>query len=250
MLLKEINQKRITIYILLFVIIMLSASMLAKETALDYNDNKDNKDNKEISGSIVVESKEKLKNAMVIEKNENIVIFGDSITEIYPVDEIFGSLPILKSGKSGYKTTDLLDNMKEMLYQYNPTKVILLIGVNDVLYDTSEEKQNETIENITEIIKKIKENRSKAKIYVESIYPVNKSLDDKFDFNVNNDVIINMNANIKKLCEKEKLTYINMYDELTDDNGNFAERYTYDGLHPSILGYAKITRVLLPYVYE
>ena len=65
-----------------------------------------------------------------------------------------------------------------------------------------------------------------------------------------NEVIQNMNNNIKDYCEREKLTYINMYDELTDKNGNFDENYTYDGLHPSTLGYAKISRVLTQYIYE
>ena len=40
-----------------------------------------------------------------------------------------------------------------------------------------------------------------------------------------------------------------MYDELTDDDGNFDKKYTYDGLHPNTLGYAKITRILTPYIY-
>ena len=40
-----------------------------------------------------------------------------------------------------------------------------------------------------------------------------------------------------------------MYDELTDEDGNLNKKYTNDGLHPNSLGYAKITRVLLPYIY-
>ena len=66
----------------------------------------------------------------------------------------------------------------------------------------------------------------------------------------NNEVIQKINSNIEEYCKKEKITYINMYDELTDADGNFAEKYTYDGLHPSTLGFAKITKVLMPYIYE
>ena len=41
-----------------------------------------------------------------------------------------------------------------------------------------------------------------------------------------------------------------MHYELTDDDGNFSEDYTNDGIHPNALGYAKITRVLMPYIIE
>ena len=50
-----------------------------------------------------------------LEKNENIVLFGDSITEIYPVDEIFSSYQIIKSGTSGYTTDDLLNILEQMI---------------------------------------------------------------------------------------------------------------------------------------
>lgn len=202
--------------------------------------------NKEVIIKEVVEKESKIE----VSKNENIVIFGDSITEIYPAEDIYGNLPIVNSGVSGYKTQDLLNNMEKMLYQYNPSKVILLIGTNDVLYDTSKETQDKAIQNIQTIIEQIHDNRPKAKIYIESIYPVNKSLDTTFDFQSNNEVIKGMNVQIKQICEEENLTYINMYDELTDENGNLDSKYTYDGLHPNTLGYAKITRALLPYIYE
>lgn len=185
-----------------------------------------------------------------LEKNENIVLFGDSITEIYPVDEIFSSYQIIKSGTSGYTTDDLLNKIEEMLYKYNPTKVMLLIGTNDIANDISLEKQKDTVNNIKKICTEIRKNRPNAKIYIESIYPVNRNMKKDMVAERTNEVIQNMNNNIKDYCDREKLTYINMYDELTDKSGNFDENYTYDGLHPSTLGYAKISRVLTQYIYE
>ena len=46
------------------------------------------------------------------------------------------------------------------------------------------------------------------------------------------------------MCSEEKINYINMYDELTDEDGNFNMNYTYDGLHPSEEGYDVITKKL------
>lgn len=193
---------------------------------------------------------EKNKSAKEFKKNENIVFLGDSITEIYPIDKIYSDLPIIKSGVSGYKTDDILKRMDSMVYKYNPTKVILLIGTNDISQDISEENLIKTQKNIEKIINGIKKNRKNAKIYIESIYPVNRNMKKEMVSERTNDAIKQLNNKIKKYCKEENITYINMYDELLDSDGNFDSELTYDGLHPSSLGYAKITRILLPYIYE
>lgn len=198
----------------------------------------------------IVECNTKDDKEFSLDKNENIVIFGDSITEYYPVDDIYDNYQIIGSGVSGYTTVDLLDRMVEMLYQYNPTKVFLLIGTNDIMTDTSDEKQEETVDNIKKISENIKKHRPNAKIYIESIYPVNRGLNKGMVNQRTNDAIKSMNKEIEKYCQKEKISYINMYDELTDNDGNFDKKYTNDGLHPSDIGYAKITKILLPYIYE
>ena len=69
-------------------------------------------------------------------------------------------------------TQFILDRMNDMVYQYNHTKVLLLIETNDIMLD-GEEKKDETIGKIEEIIKN---NRKKSKIYLESIYPVNDDI--------------------------------------------------------------------------
>ena len=59
-----------------------------------------------------------------------------------------------------------------------------------------------------------------------------------------------MNKKIEELCIENKVTYIDMYNKLTDSDGNFDKQYTYDGLHPSTLGYIRITNVLKKYIFE
>ena len=185
-----------------------------------------------------------------INKYENIVFLGDSITEFYPIDEIYGDLPIIKSGIAGYRTDDLLPKLEEMVYRYNPTSVYLLIGTNDLLWDKVEDKIK-AISNIKKIVESIKSNRKKTKIYIESIYPVNVDLDTTRNMvgYRENETIIEVNKEIEKYCRENNYIYINMYDELIDEDGNLNKKYTDDGLHPNSLGYAKITRVLLPYIY-
>lgn len=184
-----------------------------------------------------------------ISKNENFVFLGDSITDWYPIEELYEDMPIVNSGKAGYKTQDILEEMDELVYQYNPTKVVILIGTNDLNNDVPEDKM---LENIEKIIKDIKKNRKKAKLYVQSIYPINNSDNDKINKDTvgvrTNETIQRVNKQIKKICKQQNVTYIDMYSELVDNEGNLMLKYTKDGLHISELGYLKITRILLSYL--
>lgn len=184
-----------------------------------------------------------------ISKNENFVFLGDSITDWYPIEELYEDMPIVNSGKAGYKTQDILEEMDELVYQYNPTKVVILIGTNDLNNDVPEDKM---LENIKKIIKDIKKNRKKAKLYVQSIYPINNSDNDKINKDTvgvrTNETIQRVNKQIKKICKQQNVTYIDMYSELVDNEGNLMLKYTKDGLHISELGYLKITRILLSYL--
>lgn len=180
-------------------------------------------------------------------KTENIVFLGDSITEIYPLEDIFGKVPIVKSGISGYRTKDILEQLRKMVYQYNPSKVILLIGTNDYLDNST---PDEVASNIKEIVQEIHKHRKNTEIYIESIYPINKNLKKEMVANRDNDKIIETNKKIKDICKEKNLTYIDMYNELIDEDGNFNKKYTYDGLHPNTLGYARISQVLSQYIYK
>ena len=134
-----------------------------------------------------------------------------------------------------------------MVYQYNPSKVILLIGTNDYLDNST---PDEVASNIKEIVQEIHKHRKNTEIYIESIYPINKSLKKEMVANRDNDKIIETNKKIKDICKEKNLTYIDMYNELIDEDGNFNKKYTYDGLHPNTLGYARISQVLSQYIYK
>lgn len=181
-------------------------------------------------------------------KYENIVFLGDSITDWYPFEEMYDSkIPIVNSGIAGYETTDILKKLDEMVYQYNPTKVFILIGTNDLKYSDDDEEQ--VVENIKKIIEGIKENRPNTEIYLESIFPINREIKYHAVEERYNDEIKEVNNKLKKYCSKNKVTYIDMYDEFSDDKGNFDKEYTKDGLHPSEKGYIKLTSILLKYIY-
>ena len=153
----------------------------------------------------------------------------------------------MNKGVNGYTTRDILKKLKESVFDYNVKRVILLIGTNDI-----RKKYDDTIENIELIINKIQNHDKEIEILVESIYPINESDNSKINPEIysvrSNKKIKELNEKIKEMCKRKKLTYINMYDELIDKDGNLKLEYTKEGLHISDQGYKKITLVLNKYL--
>ncbi|MBR2997595.1 MAG: hypothetical protein IKF37_00780 [Bacilli bacterium] len=195
------------------------------------------------------------KNPIIIRQeiiNPNIVMLGDSITDFYDLDKYYGSEElIVNSGISGNRTQDIINDIRNRVYDYNPSELFLLIGVNDIIYDNA--APEDVIQKIDTIVLEIKEKLPNTKIYIESIYPVNNTWRDEHDNRVRdekeiNGSIIMTNDLIKEYCEENNLKYIDLYPHLLDDNGVLNHNYSDDGLHPNDKGYEVITKILKKYM--
>lgn len=184
-----------------------------------------------------------------IVNDENIVFLGDSIFCNYDVNEYFEGRHVVNSGISGHRTTNVLKEMENRVYRYNPSVVFILIGTNDMLDNLSNE---ETVINVGKIIDDIKKNRPNTKINVISIFPVNTSDDSKVIHSMvktrNNEDINTMNKGIKKICKEKKVTYIDVNSLLLDSDKKLDINYTTDGLHINSDGYKIITEKLNSYL--
>ena len=186
-----------------------------------------------------------------IEKDENFVFLGDSITELYPINEFYEGLPVVNSGVGGYTTEDILRTLDEKVYKYNPTKVFLLVGINDLRYEKS---VDDIFNNIVKIVSKINKNRPAAKVYVESIYPVNNSDNEKINSTSvehrSNKDINEINNRLKEYYEDTNVTYIDINKHLLDKKNMLKLEYTEEGVHLTPVAYIKVTKLLLPYLNE
>ena len=172
---------------------------------------------------------------------ENVVFLGDSITDYYDLDKYYPDNNVVNSGVSGNVADDILYDMYNRVYKYNPSKVFLLIGTNQIPIGDSDDK---ILDGIKHIIADIRENRPYAKIYIESIYPVNKKINEIKVKNRENRRIVKLNKRIKQLSkDKDYVEYINVYDRLLDGDV-LNEDYSYDGLHLNDKGYEVVTDVL------
>lgn len=176
---------------------------------------------------------------------ENIVFLGDSITDYYDLDKYYPDNNVVNSGISGDVSEDILSDMYNRVYKYNPSIVFLLIGTNQIQVGDSDEK---IIFEIKKIITEIHEKNPIAKIYVESIYPVNENINKKVVQNRDNARIAKLNKMIEdSIKDKDYAKYINVYDKLASDN-MLNEEYSDDGLHLNDKGYEVVTSILKEYI--
>ena len=181
----------------------------------------------------------------------NYLFLGDSITDYYDLDKYYEGYKVVNSGISGDQTSDILDDLQKRAYVYNPSTVFLLIGTNDYIHD---KKEDVTIKNIKEIVDKLNKNLPNAKIYLESIYPINNTDDKKISKSMvnirNNNSIKKINSELKKYCNNKNCTYLDIYSLLEDKDGNLKLEYTKEGLHISDEGYEVITKELKKYMHK
>lgn len=189
----------------------------------------------------------KIKEKKIVD--DNYLFLGDSLTHRYDLEKHYENMPVVNSGVEGDTTANILNHMKERVYDYNPSKVILLIGTND-LDDFYHLTVDDVFENIKDIVHKIEENRKYAEIYIESLYPINKSLDSNPVKEKSNERIKELNEKLKEFCADNGYTYIDVYSKLIDDDGNLQKEYTEDGIHILDNGYSIITEQIKKNVFE
>lgn len=175
---------------------------------------------------------------------DNYLFLGDSLTDYFYLESYFPNQPVVNSGIAGNTTDQILASMKTRVYDYNPSKIFLLIGTNDLRDGKSQEA---VVQNIEKIIEEIQINRKQAEIFVESLYPVNASVSSAVGIR-SNETIQNINAQLQEYCNEKDLTYIDLYAKLQDEQGNLQTQYTVDGLHLSDMGYQVVAEVLQEYL--
>lgn len=187
----------------------------------------------------------KYKTVNKVVMDENIVFVGDSITYMYDLNKYYDGYNVVNNGIDGEFTWGVLDDLKDRIYKYNPSKVVLLIGTNDIYKNKS---VDEISDNVDKIIKGIKTNRTYAEIYLVSLLPVNRTSDDIINLNMvknrTNKMIMEINNKYQEIAKKYNITYIDLYSKLIDDDGNLKLDYTKEGLHLNDNGYKVITRVI------
>ncbi len=152
----------------------------------------------------------------------DVLFIGDSMTEMYPLNEMFSTLHIKNRGISGSASADVLKSVRGFDI---PNTVFLLVGINDFFYQVAADS---TVKNIEAIVDLLHAKNPQAKIYVQSVLPVKDSKMTK--------KVVELDSRISILAKRHGAIYINLFPFFVE-NGQLPEKYTIDGVHLSPEGY-------------
>jgi lysophospholipase L1-like esterase len=163
-----------------------------------------------------------------------ILFLGNSITEGGDWRTLLKDSTVLNRGISGDITFGILKRLDEVT-RHQPLKVFLLIGINDLAKNIPTAV---IIQNIFNIVGRIRTESPKTHIYVQSLLPVNPG-HKKFPagYKKQNEVL-EINSQLAKYAEALKYTFVNLHAGFLDDRMALNVLYTYDGLHLNKAGYA------------
>ena len=160
------------------------------------------------------------------QKNE-IVFLGNSITEGGKWQELVPDKPVVNRGISGDVTYGVIARMDEVLAS-KPAKLFILIGINDMKRGTPQEA---ILNNYQKIIRMVRTQSPRTKIYVQSILPVNKAMLPASYSKLSNEKVLALNKALVAICNDQELHYVNLQEVFAGADGELKKELSIDGLH-------------------
>ena len=180
-----------------------------------------------------------------------IVFLGDSITDLYVLDDHYRDLPLAtyNRGISGDTTQGVLDRLKVSAFDIAPSVIVLMIGTNDI--NGNYEKAG-ILQRYEKIIDEIYKALPEVTLFCMSVIPQNEVLETYSTVRVEKttEIILDINGQIKALAEKKGATYLDLFSHLADENNRLIKEYSDDGLHLNNNGLTVWTKLLKPYLIE
>jgi lysophospholipase L1-like esterase len=161
-----------------------------------------------------------------------IIFLGNSITQIGNWKKLLNDSTVINRGIGGDITFGVLKRLDDVIRR-QPSKLFLLIGINDIGKDIPDAV---IADNIRKIIVRVQTESPSTKIYVQSILPVNPEVPNFPQHYDKQEHVLNTNKLIMKVVEETHCTYVNIHDLFTDQQGRLDAKLTVDGLHLTPIG--------------
>jgi len=174
-----------------------------------------------------------------INKNTKHIVFtgSSSIRMWKDLPVLFQNPKIINTGFGGSKASDLLYYLDELVLDFNPSKVIIYEGDNDI---SSGHKINFILKNIKSIIKKVQEKNKYVQIILISAKPSIMRWDLRRKY-------IQLNKKYKNLALKNNnIHYADIWSQMIDSGELKTDIFIEDGLHLNEKGYKIWEKVLHP----
>jgi lysophospholipase L1-like esterase len=167
-----------------------------------------------------------------------VVFFGDSITDMWRIENSFPGKGYLNRGIGGQTTAQMLVRFREDVIALAPLAVVILAGTNDIAGNSGPMTLEETEANFTSMAELARLHN--IRVIFSSVLPVHHYTarsDATFPLRPP-EKIAELNRWLKSYCAANGHTYLDYVPATADDKGWLKRELAEDGLHPGPAGYA------------
>lgn len=162
-----------------------------------------------------------------------VMFLGNSITEGGNWRELLHDKNVINRGIGGDITFGVLKRLDDITVR-KPSKLFILIGINDIGKDIPDAV---IADNVRKIIERVQKESPSTKIYLQSILPVNP-LHPRFPQHYDKEQhVIHTNKLLRETAAASKVNFINLFPLLLNNQQMLDQKFTYDGLHLNTEGY-------------
>lgn len=167
-----------------------------------------------------------------------VVFFGDSITDIWKLDDSFPGRHYVNRGIGGQTTSQMLVRFRQDVIDLQPKAVVILAGTNDIAGNTGPISNEDIEANLASMAELARAHG--IRMIFSSVLPVNNYTPKSQEFFASRpkERILALNAWLKDYCAKNDLTYLDYFSAMVDDKGLLKRDLADDGLHPNQAGFA------------
>jgi lysophospholipase L1-like esterase len=167
-----------------------------------------------------------------------VVFFGDSITDIWHLDEYFPGKPYINRGIGGQTTPQMLVRFRQDVIDLHPKVVVILAGTNDIAGNTGPMRLEDIEANYASLAELAQANR--IRVVFSSVLPIHNYTDRSKDFFAQRspEKILALNKWLEEYVSTHAdVLYLDYFTPLVDDKGLLKKDLADDGLHPNAAGY-------------
>jgi lysophospholipase L1-like esterase len=170
--------------------------------------------------------------------DNRVVFFGDSITDMWILEESFPGKPYINRGIGGQTTSQMLVRFRQDVINLKPKVVVILAGTNDIAGNTGP-ISNEYIEANFASLAELAHVHG-IRVIFSSILPVHNYTPESQELfsQRSPERILALNRWLEDYCSSNRLTYLDYFSPMIDDKGLLKRDLAQDGLHPNKAGYS------------
>ena len=183
-----------------------------------------------------------------------VIFFGDSITDIWHLDEYFPGKPYINRGIGGQTTPQMLVRFRQDVIDLHPRAVVILAGTNDIAGNTGPMSLEDIEANYASMAELAR--LHDIKVVYASVLPVHNYTPKSQEFFAQRspEKILALNAWLSNYCSSSSsggggtggrsssaganhCQYLDYFSAMVDEKGLLKKDLSEDGLHPNAAGF-------------